>query len=271
MNPEPEVPKEGPAEPAKGLPPGPQIVFRPDPDRQRRVARFRKLVLIVTVVLIAGALVLVLRLEPAGPRPRLFPAQAVPSQQPAPPETAQPPVAGPTPASDQRKGLVDSAVQTVARIDTAVAAAVDRWRRAQGYLPVVVPGPDRLEPTIAHVHKALVIAESAALDLGAAQALAERIKEASRRPGLDGYRLSVLYSASRNYLGLLVDDAQDRTAYLEATEQAFRALANGDQNEFEIKQNVTNGFGRKIEVRQRRIQQARRQVEEALTALRLAQ
>ncbi|MEO0080179.1 MAG: hypothetical protein ABIK44_05840 [candidate division WOR-3 bacterium] len=274
MNQEPKPPEDSNKPERNGIKeaePRPTLVFKPDPSRERRIAQFRKWVLIVTAVIVGTALVLILRIQPDALRPRPAPlhSQSLP---PSAPEktTPSPVVSAGSVTEDQRAVLVAAAVQAVASIDSAVAWAMSRWQRAQACLPTVMPVAEQLEPAIARVRQAQVIAESAALDLTAAQQAAERIRETSRRPGLDGYRLSILYTAAQNYLSLLNTDLQDRRAYLEASSQAFQALANSDQNEFEIKQNVANGYARKIDIRQRRIQQAKQQLQEQLAAVRLA-
>ena len=243
----------------------PRLVFTPDARQSVRVARIRTYTLLATFVLLLVGLVLILTYRPP-PIPQANPVASTPALPPAESVVAAVPSAISQPVPVPRDlGAAEAASSAAAAVDTLIAAAGEKWLRATELSPQGVVAGDNAADAAAKLRKAVTIADSARRDVALARLQADVVLRASREAGSrTAFRLSVLYAALSRYLESVGADAEDRYFYHAKSEAAVEALLRLDGAEFEIQQNVANGYLRSSEERQAGIRLLARQVREAL-------
>ncbi len=246
----------------------PRLVFTPDGRQAARVLRVRTFALIITAVVMAGALIVILTYRP---RPQAGSGLLASLRGGLPYDTA-PRIPAPSvpqqPAARHEPSAFEVARLATGAIDTLYNKAVEKWQRATELTPQGVVTRDNGEGVAAKLTRAVILADSARRDIALARQQAELVHRASRdaKSGA-AYRLSVLYAAIDRYVKLLSDDAADRSSFYATSEASVRAVLLGDDAESETKQNVAMSYLRKSEDRQRSIQRQAQQVHEALQNL----
>jgi hypothetical protein len=168
----------------------------------------------------------------------------------------------------QPTGPLELARSSLASLDTVYQSAVDRWTRARGLHPVAALDSAGAAEAVTRFRRAQAIADSVRSEMVWARAQIEWVREASRTaPSGLGYRLSVVYTAAGRWLDLLTDEADDQYQYVHSMEEATSALAQGDVDGFEVKQNVAGSHRRRSDARQRSIRRQQGQLEEAVRSL----
>ncbi len=265
---EPQPDKKQPDQPVgttgqKAAPPA--LVFKPDERQAARVARVQTFTVVVTAVLVVGALSLIATYRP---KPQARPSQATPVRTLPPVESIAP---TPVPAATQQLPVrhevsaAEVAQLATATIDTLVSTAAEKWLRATELSPQGTVTPENGEDVAAKFRKAVILADSARHDIVLARQQAEVVFRASRaaESGV-AFRLSVLYAAIDRYVKSMADDADDRYFFYSKSEVSVKAVLLGDQAESEVQQNVAVSYLRRSEERQASIRRLLQQVHEAL-------
>lgn len=253
----------------ENLPEGPgKLEFKPDEKRLAKLARFRRFVLLVTIVLLGGALLLTLTIQPrwmmvgVGVNPETVTTGRAPqSAETFGARTPSVPVI--SPAERQRSTII----ATAQLIDSSARTAVVLWQRAEMLVMEGVLERDGAEEVLRRVTQARMVNDSARALLSEAKAGLERMKSMTNSVPVKGLRWSAFLTAGRDFLALLEDESKDRFAWLDAYESSVRAFASGDKADFEIKGNVAGGYLRKCEVRRRKLSRASVRLTESRIAL----
>ncbi|MEO0050453.1 MAG: hypothetical protein ABIK42_04855 [candidate division WOR-3 bacterium] len=249
-----------------------RLEFKPDEKRLKRLARFRQVVLFVTLILVGVMLLVVLFLparvgvvqEGYQEKREVVPveeARRVEKRDDRGPETED---RGQQPIGSSQ---LIRAARAVALIDSGVGFALSVYKRAEGLILGVSVREDNVEEVFKRIGMARAIAESARATVGFCEQELVRLKGMLGQAGVLGLRLGAAYSAARDYLNLVREDMQDRQSWLDYYEQGVRAFVDKDMAEFDIKMNVAGGYQRSFEVRQRRLVKAGERLKEAMRVL----
>ncbi|MGQ9708342.1 MAG: hypothetical protein ACUVUR_05650 [bacterium] len=236
--------------------PGP-LEFKPDERRLVKLVRLRRLVLLMTMLILVGALLWLL----------FFPVRVSVVKDVASTQDEVIPVER---QDDEAKGsgyalpkaepveerVLIEAAQLVAVIDSGVKAALVGWDRAEALVSGESVREDNLDEMLARIGMARAMSESARAIVDLCQKQLRRLQGMLSHSGIVGLRIGSAYSAARDYLELVIEEAGDRKSWLDFYELAVRALTEKDRSEFDIKMNVAGGYRRSFEVRQRRLKKA---------------
>ncbi|MCL6466038.1 MAG: hypothetical protein K6T77_04680 [candidate division WOR-3 bacterium] len=242
----------------ENLPEGPgKLEFKPDEKRLVRLARFRRLVLLVTILLLGGTLLLTIMIQPR------WVMVGVGVQ----PETAlsnnesrgsEPPVSDIPKVKEisQREQINSTILMTAQTIDSSGRTALAMWQRAEMLVLGGVLERDGAEEVLKRVAMARMVNDSARILLSRAKGELERLQTIIKSSSVKDLGLNAFLAAGKDYLTLVEDESKDRQAWLDAYEASVRAFAGGDKAEYEIKTNVAGAYLRKSEVRKRKLTRA---------------
>lgn len=235
--------------------------FEPDEKRLARLARFRKVVLGVTIGLMMMVLVWMIliptRVSNISPavwsiRNRFEPQVTEESLRETP---------APLPPAQDTKSIkpnqLTEAKALVRGIDSSLNAVTEQWFRAAGLVNAVSVRLENVSEMLRRIEIARAIGDSARAQVAQAEIGMSRFKELLRVPGFSGMRINNVYSAAQELMVLVKEETADREGWLSSFEQAIRALAEGDSAQFDIKLNVAGAYQRKSEIRQRRLNRAK--------------
>lgn len=249
-----------------------RLEFKPDEKRLEKLARFRRVVLLVTLMVVGLMLLLVIFL-PARVRVVREDYQrreeTVPVEQERRVEERddQRPKTEDRSLRSDRFGELIPAARSVAVIDSGVNFALAAYKRAEGLVLGVSVREDNVEEIFKRIGMARAQAESARVTVDFCEKELARLKVMLGQAGVLGLRIGAAYSAARDYLNLVAEDGKDRQSWLDYYEQGVRAFADKDLAEFDVKMNVAGGYQKSFEVRQRRLLQAGQRLEETRQAL----
>ncbi len=235
-----------------------ELKFEPDKDKLIKIARFRRITLLVTLVLIVAAFIWVLFLParlPVHERDKKTESRVTEEL----PVAMEKEVAPRVPERVvQSAGLnMAPARLAVARIDSGLGAAVQAWPRAEKVLAGNYLSQETVAEFLKRIEVAKAIADTVSRLVQNVEIELERLGEIMLKAvGKERVRVGAVFAAARDYLKLVKEETSDRQNWLVAYEQAAQALGRNDRAEFEIKENVAVGFLRKCEARRRRLYRA---------------
>jgi len=235
------------------------LKFHPDERRLAKLARLRRLVILLTLFLV-GAALLWLILFPT--RVSVVNRVSEPMARVVPVETAGRgavmPVNSHQGVKAEEERVLLAAAHSVAVIDSGVNCALSNWKRAEALITGINVREYNIEEVLRRIGLAQQVSESAEAILGVCEEELRRLQGMLSHSGITGLRIGQAYGVARDYLILLRDEAGDRKSWLSFYEQAVRALSEKDPAGFDIKMNVAGGYRRSFEVRQRRLIRAGR-------------
>ncbi len=248
-----------------------KLEFKPDYKQLARLARFRRLALLITLGLSIGALVMVIMIQP-----RWNISHTVPYQLNERPDNSGAVVSGSeTMVSGIERGgfpVADDGLTRVLKSAMIVYAAGDtviaQWRRAEGLVLYSVVRADNVDEVLRRIEIARMLGDSARGGLERMQQELDRLRDVMTGAVKDKVQISSVYRASCDFSALVKEEMADRLAWLDAYERAVRALGAGDEAEFEVKGNVAGGYLRKCETRQRRLLRTKMALDEVLQRFR---
>lgn len=251
------------------LPEGPgKLEFKPDERRLAKLARFRRVVLLLTIFLLGGVLLLLILIQPkwmmvevAVKPERLNTGIAGRGG-----ETSASPAFPPATISDAER-IKATVISSGGTVDTSAKMAIAMWQRAETLVLDGLLERDGVDEVLEQISVAKIINDSARNLLNQAKVELTRLQSLTNSSA-KSVSLRAFLSAARDFLALVEEEATDRQAWLDAYETALRSFASGDKAEYEIKGNVAGGYLRKCEVRRRRLVRAGARLTEAWEALR---
>ncbi len=252
--------------------PPPFLEFKPDERKLAKIALFRRITLWGTLIFIAGmllwAIVFLPRISPQRKVEEKKPpgAELTPEEKAAPPRVDYQSSAGKEAVVSKEEKMVWAQARAMGRsIDSSVNIAINQWQRVQKLIDIGKMAKDKIEEALKRIESARAVSDSAGQMVELAQRLLTGLQALTRTSGSGSVRVRGTYAAAREYLRLVAEERGDRENYLFAWEQAVRALKDGDEAEFEIKENVANGYLKKSETRQKRLSRSRAQLKAALS------
>ncbi len=247
--------------------------FEPDLKRLEKLARFRRWVLYFTLGAMVIALVWMIFLPSKIVNVNMSEEGRRVSEQVLVPEGAKPVErvrqVEPEEAGKQDElAVMREAEALVTMIDASVGRAIEQWQRAEAMVNAISLREENLKEILQRIGVAKVVGESAEAGVKSARESLARLQGFLKYPGLIGLRVNSAYSVARDFLSLVEEEAKDRRSWLDYYEQAVRAWADGDLAEFDIKNNVADGYKRKFGVRAKRISRAGRILHDVKAGLR---
>lgn len=248
-----------------------KLEFKPDEQKLARLARFRKVTLWLTLLLLVAPLVWLLMFPPKWPWEATDIKQGAQNLEESPltPEIApsgyEPPIREVIPTSKAEDEILTQALASGRLIDSSVNIALAQWKRAQALAGFGEANKNKVEEILKGIKVARVVSESAKSMVEIVRREMERLKVMSHNPGRVGLRVNAIYGAAREYWNFLAEEVADQEASLDAWEKAVYALGDGNEAEFEIKENVAIGYLRKSQSRQRRFYRAQTRWKETLS------
>lgn len=251
----------------KGSSQVPSIVFHPDEKKLARVARIRRLLFLLTFVILGVALIYFITYRPRSPEV-LFHSSlpniaetGLPKESNASRLVPADSFSGNKPKTDD---ILSQVHQWVVGIEISAQAAQNRWRRAQDLLPMAAVTREQADGALERLDEAQTMLDSASMDVADAEMKAKFIKQTSRNAhGRNAYHFSVIYVAADKYVSLLKKEAKGRHGFLDAFIASLRAVISGDRAEAEIKLNVANSYRCESDNRQRILKRRARQMRQA--------
>jgi hypothetical protein len=237
------------------------LKFEPDLKRLERLARFRRVVLMVTLGMMVLALLWVLflpnRVMTVGQKFEQLPSRTEPATVVVPEAKVAETSVAPVPLSKVVKlDPVQEARGLVLGVDSSLSSAIEQWERSAAVVNAISVRLENVPEILKHIGLARAMSESAGMRFKGAQDCLSRLRSLLGGAGLTGARINAAYAAARDFASLVAEEAADRQGWLDSYEQAIRALANGDSAQFDIKMNVAGAYQRQVEVRQRRLRRA---------------
>ncbi len=232
-----------------------RLVFKPDERHVARVARFRRMVLFVTVLLLSGTILWFVVYRPA------MPEQDVPvgRADQGPPST-RPEVSVPGVVRDS--GFVNRAAvptgpdvvvrATIVRVDRQAAVALGCWQAIRVLNLDVPAGDGAAGAGPGQFRTAALLLDSADVAVADVRDAARQVVGVMRDVDADRrYRLSILRVALDKYGELLDKERLDQRSQFVSRVAADRARSTGDAAETEIKLNVATSYQRRSENRRK--------------------
>ncbi len=245
-----------------------KLEFKPDVKKLARLARFRRVALLITLALSGGALLLVITLQPrwdisdtVSYQHRLADREVSEEVKVAGGNGGRTPVTGegiPASVDDGLANALRSAGVIYAQGETIVA----QWRLVEGVVLYAAVQVNNVDEVLRRIGIARMVADSARTRMGEIELELKRLKEIMSGAVKAKIQISSVYRTANDFFAVLKEETDDRWAWLDAYEKAVRALAQGDEAEFDIKNNVAGGYLRKCEARRRRLYRMQTALEE---------
>ena len=233
-----------------------RLVFKPDERHVARVARFRRMVLFITILFLSGAVLWLVVYRPPLPEPDVSARRAGRNPPSGHRETLVPGVLRDSGFADRAVDSTGTAVVRAAidRVEQQAAVALGCWQAVRALNLDVSAGDGAAGAGPGQFHTAALLLDSADVavaDVRDATRQVVRVMrdvDATRR-----YRLSILRVALDKYGESLDKERRDQQGRLESRIAAARALSAGDAAEAEIKLNVATSCERRSENRWKRL------------------